>query len=73
MAFANDTHRSYQAASIWQRLGDLRADLVERTAKYRLYRTTVNELAQLSDRELLDLGLSSADIPAVARQAAYGA
>ncbi len=73
MAFANDTHRAQAGASFFQRAADLRADLAERVAKYRLYRATVNELAQLSDRELHDLGLSSADIPAIARQAAYSA
>jgi uncharacterized protein YjiS (DUF1127 family) len=73
MAFAHDTHRSYAAASVWQRLSDLRADLVERFAKYRVYRATVNELSMLSERELSDLGLSHSDIPAVARQAAYSA
>ncbi len=73
MAFAHDTQRANQGASLAQRLGFLRADLADRVAKYRLYRATVNELAMLSERELNDLGLSSADIPAVARQAAYKA
>ena len=73
MAFAHETHRSYEAASVWQRIADLRADLVERFAQYRTYRATVNELSMLSERELNDLGLSHSDIPAVARQAAYAA
>ncbi|HVG46749.1 MAG TPA: DUF1127 domain-containing protein [Rubellimicrobium sp.] len=73
MAFAHDTQRAHQGASLAQRFGVLRADLADRVTKYRLYRTTVNELAQLTERELNDLGLSTADIPAVARQAAYKA
>ncbi len=36
---------------------------------YRSYRNTANELNRLSARELADLGISRADIPAVARQA----
>ena len=36
---------------------------------FRSYRSTVNELNRLSQRELADLGISRADIPAVARQA----
>ncbi len=37
---------------------------------YRSYRQTSNELNRLSNRELADLGISRADIPAVARRAA---
>jgi uncharacterized protein YjiS (DUF1127 family) len=73
MAFAHDTQRAHAGASFAQRFADLRADLAERVSKYRLYRATVNELGQLNERELHDLGLSSADIAAVARAAAYGA
>ena len=36
---------------------------------WRQYRSTVTELNRLSQRDLADLGLSRADIPAVARQA----
>ncbi len=73
MAFAHDTQRAQAGASLFQRAADLRADLADRVAKYRLYRATVNELGQLNERELNDLGLSTADISAVARAAAYGA
>jgi uncharacterized protein YjiS (DUF1127 family) len=38
---------------------------------YQLYRRTVRELAQLSDRELADLGIARFDIPRVAREAAF--
>lgn len=73
MTFAHDTQRAQFGAFFAQRLGLLRADLADRVSKYRLYRTTVDELSQLSERDLNDLGLSTADIPAVARAAAYGA
>ena len=36
--------------------------------RWRLYRATVAELAQLSDRQLSDLGISRCDIDNIARQ-----
>lgn len=36
---------------------------------WRRYRTTVNELSRLSAHELNDLGISRAEIPAIARKA----
>jgi len=73
MAFAHDTQHAHRGASLAQRLGFLRADLADRVEKFRLYRATVAELEMLSERELNDLGMSSADIKSVARQAAYKA
>lgn len=37
-------------------------------SEWREYRTTVNELNRMSERELNDLGISRADIPFVARR-----
>jgi uncharacterized protein YjiS (DUF1127 family) len=37
---------------------------------WRKYRQTYNELMRLSHRDLADLGISAADIPAIARKAA---
>jgi len=48
-------------------------DVAARWAAYKVYATTKDELAKLSDRELADLGLYRADIARVAREAAYGA
>lgn len=73
MAFANDTTRSAASLSLWDRVADLRAHLVERFAKYRLYRTTLSELSSLSDRDLADLGLHRSMIAELAREAAYKA
>jgi uncharacterized protein YjiS (DUF1127 family) len=42
-------------------------------AEWRLYRQTRAELEALSDRELVDLGISRYDIDAIARQSVYGA
>lgn len=42
-------------------------------ADQRLYRATVQELAQLTDRELADLGIHRASIRDIARESVYGA
>lgn len=42
----------------------------QRYAKYRVYRQTYGELAQLGDRELNDLGLSRSMIRGIALEAA---
>ncbi len=62
-----------QRASLWQQLSDLRADLAKRRAQQRVYRTTVDELSALSNRDLLDMGIDRADIDTIARQHVYGA
>ena len=73
MAFAHDTHRAHQDLSLLGWFRDLRTDLADRVAKFRLYRETLNELSSLTDRELEDLGLHRAILPEVARTAAYAA
>jgi uncharacterized protein YjiS (DUF1127 family) len=45
--------------------------LLSKIRAYVLYRETVRELSQLSDRELDDLGISRFHITSVARQAAF--
>jgi uncharacterized protein YjiS (DUF1127 family) len=70
MSYANDTMVS--AGGFVARFRALRADLAERAAKNRLFNQTRNELSQLTDRDLADLGLARADIADVAYQAAYG-
>ena len=39
-------------------------------AKHRVYRTTLNELRELSERELADLGMSRSMLRGIAREAA---
>lgn len=73
MAYTTHTPRDLGAATLGQRLGAARGSLAERFARYRTYRRTLNELAQLSDRDLADLGISRFDVQAIARDAAYGA
>lgn len=41
-------------------------------ADYRLYLATIDELQQLTERELSDLGISRADIRPLARESVYG-
>jgi uncharacterized protein YjiS (DUF1127 family) len=44
--------------------------ILSKIRAYKLYRQTVNELSELSDRELTDLGIARFDIARVARKAA---
>ena len=73
MAFAHDTHRAQQELTLLGWFRDLRSDLADRVAKFRLYRETLEELTQLTDRELEDLGLHRSILADVARTAAYKA
>lgn len=70
MAYLNTTRTD--APSLWARLATFRAELGERAAKRRLYKSTLSELNALSDRDLEDLGLHRSRIAEVARGAAYG-
>lgn len=45
-----------------ERLVEMRANLAERFARYRIYRQTLTELSSLSDRDLDDLGIRRADV-----------
>lgn len=49
------------------------ARMTQALADYRLYLATIEELRQLSDRDLNDLGLSRASIRDIARESVYGA
>ena len=48
------------------------ARMIENIARYRVYRTTIDELSSLSERELRDLGISRADVRGIAYKAAFG-
>ena len=45
--------------------------VLSKICAYKLYRQTVSELSELSDRELADLGVARFDIAAVARKACF--
>lgn len=53
------------------RLSEMATTLKTRRAQHRAYRTTVNELRNLSQRELDDLGIHAENIETIARTAAY--
>lgn len=53
------------------RIGGFFNGLSARIAQYRTYRTTLDELQSLSDRELSDLGISRHSLHAIAYRAAY--
>lgn len=72
MAYDLPTTRSAHALSLGEWLTVLRADLTVRWARYQKYRSTVEELEMLSDRDLADLGMHRVGIRDVAREHAYG-
>jgi len=51
-----------------ERYESRRAALIEARAHKAKYRTTLAELNALSNRDLLDIGISRADIPRIARE-----
>ena len=73
MTYTIDKDRGHESASAWQRLNCLRLNVTERLAKYWLYRSTLADLAMLSDRELSDIGVPRGMIDNVAAKAAYKA
>lgn len=72
MATTTTTTSGALGVTFFDRMNNVRHRWTEAAAKRRTYRTTLNELSALSDRELSDLNLSRATIPSVAHQAAYG-
>lgn len=71
MAYADST-KSHATAHGLAGLAPALANLTERFAKYRMFRRTYAELAELSPREMEDLGLSSYNLRAAAHEAVYG-
>ena len=70
MAFADDIHR-FETGLVHR----MRASFDQARAaagKRKLYRKTLAELDQLSQRELDDLGIARANIRDIAHGAAYG-
>jgi uncharacterized protein YjiS (DUF1127 family) len=68
------TGRDYpQAGRASDALHGLLARLQARIGYWRRYRATLRELGDLTDRQLADIGVVRANIPAVARSAAGAA
>ncbi|WP_371157076.1 DUF1127 domain-containing protein [Jannaschia sp. 2305UL9-9] len=72
MAFTTYGNTAGASISLRDRLVARLATLRTDWANWRLYRQTVNELSDLSNRELADLGLSRSMIRSIALEAAYG-
>jgi uncharacterized protein YjiS (DUF1127 family) len=70
MAFASITQIAV-GGTLSKRAHGLLDTLRARMAQRKVYMTTLNELNQLSNRELADLGLHRSEIKYVAHQAAY--
>jgi uncharacterized protein YjiS (DUF1127 family) len=71
MKMAHVSTRSY-SVNFGDRIAALVKSVQETVARRALYRRTIRELNLLTDRDLADLGVSRWDIPALAREAAYG-
>lgn len=71
MAYASDI-RTVQNG-IMDRVNAAIKAFAEAREQRRVYNQTMRELSGLNNRELADLGISAAEIPYIAREAAYGA
>ncbi len=69
---AYTTQTSASNTGLVQRFAALRASITDALARRRVYKTTMNELSNLSTRDLNDLGIDRSSIRAVSYQAAYG-
>ena len=68
MAFTQSAQ--YQApAAAW--VSNALHTLADRLERHATFRTTLNELSSLSNRELADLGMSRSGLRSVAYEAAY--
>ncbi len=70
MTYANSTHSA--EIGLGGRFGALVRTVQDRARKRRVYNVTLGELRNLSDRDLMDLGMHRSMIHEVAREAAYG-
>jgi len=69
MAYATQT-QSF-TGNVFAAVSAFFAERSEAAERRRVYKTTYSELAAMSARELADIGLSKANIGAVAYEAAY--
>lgn len=53
-------------------LSNIFSKIIKSYYQYRIYKNTVNELSNLSDRALYDIGLTRGEIYDLANQTAYG-
>lgn len=72
MAYATEIRTSDRSDSLRSRIANFFAQLAERREQYLVFRATLHELNNLSDRELADLGLARANIRSIAWESTYG-
>jgi uncharacterized protein YjiS (DUF1127 family) len=70
MAYTTDIRTAH--TGIFGRFADFRRVIAERASRYALYRQTLAELHELSDRDLRDLGIHRTDIEQIAWTSAKG-
>lgn len=70
---ANVDHISRGGFSVVEPIRNFFASIVESVEMSRRCQQTFDELDQLSDRDLADLGISRADISRIAYESVYGA
>lgn len=61
-----------ETLSLGERLTEIRQAAAIAYSNWRVYRRTLNELRELSTRELADLGINPSMIHSIAMEAAYG-
>lgn len=72
MTFLNHTHNAHIGTGISGGIAGLVERARDNMARNALYRRTVSELSNLSDRELSDLGIGRGMITRIAHEAAWG-
>jgi uncharacterized protein YjiS (DUF1127 family) len=70
MAYYTQTQTHSVVERLLERTSELFHAAAKRYARARIYRTSLNELNALSDRDLADLGLHRSEIKALAFKAA---
>lgn len=71
MAYVTDFF-STDHRGLKDRIASVRKAFAQAREQRRVFNRTLAELRSLSARELCDLGISAAEIPYIAREAAYG-
>lgn len=71
MAYVTQS-RAVSRTDIPGRIRAILADMNTRMQQYRIFRRTLGELDNLSERELADLGINRSMIRSIAHEAAYG-
>lgn len=69
--FTDTTARSNLIERLMATVTSAFAAISARHAKRRVYKTTLSELGELSNRDLADLGIARSEVRRIAWQAAY--